>query len=83
MPKAHKKSHNGDVMRTPSINDLSARFLCNLPAPVKELPREGAQPAIGQRNVLGFLIVIDESPNRTVAAIGAALEAPCVSMIVF
>ena len=63
------KSRIGDVMRTPSKYDLSAHFLCNLPASVKRLPRR-AQPAIGQRSVLGFLIVIDESPDQTDAAVG-------------
>lgn len=28
----HKKNRIGDVMRTPSMNDLSAHVLCNLPA---------------------------------------------------
>ena len=58
------KNRIGDVMRTPSMNDLSAHFLCNLPASVKRLPRR-AQPAIGERSVLGILNVIDESPNLT------------------
>ena len=62
-----QRNRIGDVMRTPSMNDLSVHLLCNLPASVKRLPR-GAQPAIGKRNVLGFLNVIDESPDQTDAA---------------
>jgi hypothetical protein len=51
-----------DVMRTPSMNDLSARTLCNLPASAKEVTPEGAQPAIGMQNVLGFLMLLMSLP---------------------
>lgn len=56
-------------MRTPSINDLSAHTLCNLPASVKRLPPKGAQPAIGNVKLSRFSDSIDESPNQTDAAI--------------
>ena len=49
--------------------DLSARFLCNLPAPVKELPEGAARHWITKRS--RFSDVIDESPSLIDTAVCA------------
>lgn len=60
-------------MRTPSIYDLSAHTLCNLPASVKRLPFEKGAARHWYVKRSRFSVIIDESPDLISAAYIASL----------